>query len=113
MLKLLVISGFLAIMLVAAPAVAQSAAPAGDQSATPPADQGATPPLAGQGATTPASTAKALIASCQSDAESKGLKGADLQISRARLRCGTEPEGRKSHAVPPAGQSAGQVRGRR
>ena len=68
MLKLLAISGFFAVMLVTMPAVAQSTAPPADQSATPSADQGAP---------TPASTAKALIASCRSDAESKGLKGAE------------------------------------
>ena len=53
-----------------------------EESATPPADQGAAPP-ADQGAapTTGKAKAKALIASCRSDAEAKGLKGAERKTA--------------------------------
>jgi hypothetical protein len=81
MIKTLVISGLFAVMLAATPALAQSTAPA-DQGAAPPADQGAAPP-ADQGAapTTGKAKAKALIASCRADADSKGLKGAERKTA--------------------------------
>jgi hypothetical protein len=76
MLKPLAALGFFAVAMAAVPAVAQSTAPPADQTATPPADQGTAAPQ-------PASknSAKALVASCRSDADSKGLKGAEKKAA--------------------------------
>jgi hypothetical protein len=77
MLKALVLSCFFASALSLSPTFAQTTPPPADQGGSPPSDQGAAP----GGATGSKPSSKQLIASCRTDAQSKGLKGPELKAS--------------------------------